>query len=375
MTSHSDVLNQPTNYEFSRVHASGIALATILSGTLLGFGTARYRNIHDESARKTAQVAAGPVVQTESVARITQDRSIKLLGETRPYESVTLYAKVSGYLGTISVDKGDVVKKGQILATIVSPETYNQYASAAADANNKNIMLQRVKNLRATGDVTQEEADQVSAQADMANARASELRAQRGYGVIQAPFDGTVTARYADPGALVQNAMNAQTSALPIVTVSQTYKLRITVYIDQRDAAAVQVGDPVEITMPEFPGVKYEAKVTRKSGQLDTRSRTMLTEIELNNENGSIVAGGFVDVTLHVKAPPSLQISSNALVIRDQKEYAAVISPDGILHYRNIKVGDNDGTHVIVLSGLKEGEVVGLNLGNALMDGQHVQAN
>lgn len=371
----TDFIETTVEYKLSRFYVAGIAFGMALAGLLAGYGVAKYRNVKDEAIKKAAIVAAGPVVQTANVVRVNDDRRIKVLGETRPYESVTLYAKVSGYLGTISVDKGDKVKKGQVLATIVSPETFNQYAGAIADARNKNIQRERVRQLRSSGDVTQEEADQVAAQSDIANARVNELKAQRGYGVIQAPFDGTVTARYADQGALVQNAMNAQTSALPIVTVSQIQKLRITVYIDQRDASSVQVGDVAEITMPEFPGVKYEAKVTRKAGELDQRSRTMLTEIELDNKDESIVAGGFVDVTLHVKSPPALKIPADSLVIRDQKTFAAVVSADGILHYKGISIGENDGTHVTILSGLNEGETVALNLGNALTDGQRVQTN
>lgn len=358
---------------WSRVHASGITILMLFLGLMTGYLAARHFNLKDELATRAREVAAGPFVQTTEAVRSGGERVIKELGEIRPYAFATLYAKVSGYLGDVLVDKGDRVKKGQLLATILSPETNSQFESATADAKNKKSIAVRMIQLHKDMAVTDEERDQAVAQSDMAAAKVKELGARQGYTTIIAPFDGIVTARFADPGALVQDAANAQSGALPVVTVSQTEKFRITVFVDQRDAAFVQVGDPAVITLAERPGVQFEARVSRKAGELDTRSRTMLTEIELANPKEEIVAGSFVDVLLKVKTPRVIQVPSQALVMRGNQGYLSVVANDGTVHFRSVQVGDNDGTFVNVMSGVEEGETIVLNMGNSLIEGQHVQ--
>jgi membrane fusion protein, multidrug efflux system len=377
----NDILDTFVNSEersepsWSRVYATGISISMAFVGLLTGYIVAKRFNLRDELASKTGEVAAGPFVQSSTAARTGQERVIKELGETRPYYSVTLYAKISGYLSEINVDKGDRVKKGQVLATIYSPETSSAYEGALANSINQRAISKRMRELHRQKVVSDEDAEQAIAQADIATAKMEEASAKKGYTIISAPFDGTVTARYSDPGALIQAAASEQASALPVVTVSQTEKLRVTVFIDQRDAAFVQVGDPAKITVTERRGVEYDARVTRKAGELDARSRTMLTEIELDNPHDEIVAGSFVDVSLKIRTPDYVQVPSEALVMQGPKPFLAVISEDGTIHYRSIVIGDNDGTKLSVVSGLEEGELVALNLGNNLIDGQHVQTN
>lgn len=361
--------------EWSQIHAIGIAILMTLVGLIVGYVLAKEMNFRDELAARAIEVDAGPFVQTALVTRSGNERVIHELGETLPYAYATMYGKISGFLKDVLVDKGQKVKKGQLLATIQSPETVSQYNSAVADAKNKTINSRRMLALSRENAVSDEERDQAVAQADMAVAKVEQLSALEGYTAVVAPFDGTITARFADPGALVQDAANGQSGALPIVTVTQTDRLRITTYIDQRDAPYVHVGDPVLITLQEKRGVEYEARITRMAGELDTRSRTMLTEIEYQNTDEQLVTGGFVDIQIRVKTPSDLQIPAQALVLRGTDAYASVVSPDGTVHYRALKVGDNDGNFVTVFSGLEEGDTVVLNMGNSLLEGRHVQVD
>jgi len=299
-------------------------------------------------------------------------RSVVLTGELKPYESVTLYAKVSGYLSQVSADKGDHVVKDQVLGVIESPETDRQFDAAKADADNKTRIAERYKPLLNQKLVSQQEADQAFSDADIAQSRLGQLKVMKEYEQLRAPFEGVVAARFADPGALVQNAENASTGALPVFTVAKTDRLRVTFYVDQKDAPYVRQGTPVRVSLSERPEVGVSAAVTRVSGSLDDRTRTMLAEVELDNRAGRFVAGGFAQVALDVKAAPQLEIPVEALVTRDSKEMAPVIV-NGRVTYHPVIVADNDGRFVRVASGLNAGDSVGLNLGNSVNDGDAVE--
>jgi membrane fusion protein, multidrug efflux system len=326
-----------------------------------------------EQKRLEREVAAGPRVEVATVEKSAPERLLTLIGEARPYESVTLYAKVSGFLKHVRVDKGDRVTKGTLLATVESPESNEDYEAAVADAENKRAIADRYKPLLERKLVSQQEAEQSFSDAAVAEAKVRSLGAVKGYQEIRAPFDGMVTARFADPGALVQNAANSQTSAQPLFVVSQIEKLRIYVYVDQRDAAAIKRGLPVTIGLDERPEVKIGATVTRFSGELDARTRMLLAEVDVDNKNGQLVAGSFVKVSTKVQTPSYLQVPVEALILKEAKNYVPVISSSQTLHYQPVELADNDGEHVRVLQGLEQGEQVALSLGNSLPEGARVQ--
>ena len=238
-----------------------------------------------------AAVNMGPEVRVTAAKLSAGARSVSIVGEARPYASVTLYSKVSGYLKEVRVDKGDRVKAGQILAVIESPELDRQYDAALAHAVDKRRDANRSKLLVAKGYISRQDADHADTAASQSESNAASLKTQKDYEILRAPFAGTVTARFADPGALLQSAVSSQTTALPVVTVSSTEKLRVYIYLDQRDAVYVRAGDPVEIADSARPDIRLPASVTRMSGELDSRTCTLLTEIELDNRKGTILAG------------------------------------------------------------------------------------
>jgi len=352
--------------------AGVIALGATLLG-VWGLGARRTSRAADEARGRTEEQARGPRVRVAPVMQSPPERELMLQGEARPFLSVTLYAKVSGYLTNMRVDKGDRVKARQVIANIASPELDQQFAAAQADARNKRINSDRVTALGPSGVVSKQETDLARANADVAEATQASISAQRDYRTIRAPFDGTVTARFADPGALIQAATNAQTGAIPIVTVSKTDRLRIYVYLDQGSAALVRVGDPALLRVPERPGFVRKAAIARVTGELAPRTRTMLTEIDVDNADGAILPGSFVRVSVRVKTPPLPEIPVEALVTRQDKAFVPVIDGGGHLRYRPVNVADDDGKSVRLLDGVTVGERVALNVGNEVEDGAQVQ--
>jgi RND family efflux transporter MFP subunit len=299
-------------------------------------------------------------------------RKLELQGEARPFASATLYAKVSGYLKEMRVDKGDKVKPNQIVAVIEAPEIDRQYEAAVADASYKKANARRAADLAKPGVVSAAEAETQVGVAQVADAQVATLAQQKSYEVLRAPFAGTVTARYADPGALVQAATGAQTGALPLVTISTPERLRVYVYVPQHDAGFVKVGDRALVTLAERADVQIEGQVARRADELDPRTRMMLVEVDVDNRDGRIVAGSFVTVVLTLATPPEIIVPVEALVMNGAK--ASVFVLDGeTVHTRPVVVSDNDGTIARLARGLRAGELVALNLGDNVADGARVQ--
>lgn len=211
------------------------------------------------------------------------------------------------------------------------------------------------------------------ADARVAEANAEALRIQKDYENLRAPFDSTVTARFADPGALVQSAINAQTTALPVVALSQTNRLRVSVYLDQRDASFIRLGDRAEIHDSARPEVRLPAVISRVGGELDPKTRTLLTELDLDNKQGLILSGSSMQVSLTLKTTPFVEIPAEALFSKDETSFVAVVSSDDKASFRKVVVADSDGKTVRVTSGLSEGELVILNPGFGISEGMHVE--
>jgi RND family efflux transporter MFP subunit len=312
-------------------------------------------------------------VRVAAAKRSPGVRKLVLQGEARPFAEVTLYAKVAGYLRDLKVDKGDRVKANQVLATVTAPELDSQYLAAVADANNKRVNAKRLTSLQPSGVVSAQELEQGQAASAVADATQAAYATQRGYRVIRAPFDGVVTARFADPGALIQSAANAQSGAVPIVSVAKGDRLRVYVYPDQSSAAFVRDGDAAVIRIKERPGWSREAHVTRTSGALSPRTRTMQTEVDIENADRAILPGSYVDVELSIQVPPLVEIPVEALVVRGDKAQVALIDGGGRVRFRPVVVADDDGQVVRLVRGLDDGARVAVNLGGDAEEGSPVQ--
>jgi RND family efflux transporter MFP subunit len=347
------------------------AVLVLAAAAILAVAVVVLRHVNISSARADLEQAAakGPVVQVVEAAGSTGQQKVTVLASVQPYQQATLYAKVSGYLSKVLVDKGDAVKAGQLLATIESQETDAQYNSARADLVNKQRNAQRYDQLLRQNAIAAQQADQADADFRVAKATLDQYATLKSYERLVAPFDGRVTARFADPGALVQNATTSQTAAQPVVTISDDTRLRIQAYVQQDVAPFVHEGDSAEIVDAANTGRSVTAKVTRVAGQLDPRTRTMLVEVVLDNKDRFLLGGSFAYMTLHVAGSSATQVPVGALITRANDQFIAVVGSDSRLHYIKVAVASTDGDTVTLAGGIKPGTRIAVDLPAEATDG------
>lgn len=346
----------------------------VLALAIVSFLGSRQRNVKQTEAENLKRVEreGHPVVVAEAKLSLPE-RDLLLIGESRAYYSVTLYARVSGYMTKLLTDIGDEVKQGQLLAYVESPEAQQAYNSAKADQINKRRIADRYRVLLRRKLVSAQEAQQAFAAADIADATLRTQEVVLGYQSVTAPFNGRITQRFVDPGALIQNASGSQAASQPLFTLSQTDRLRVFIYIDQKDAPFVRVGDPVEISLASHPNEKFGGKIEMLAGELDPKTRTLLAEIIMDNHEQKIVSGSFLQVSMKIKTEPLVSLPSEALVMRGNEAFVPVIEPGDKIRYVKVDLAENTGKEILVRTGIKQGDRVALNVGNSLNDGQKVK--
>ncbi|HET6238259.1 MAG TPA: efflux RND transporter periplasmic adaptor subunit [Acetobacteraceae bacterium] len=355
------------------LYAAGVVL---VGGAALGGLRMWYDKDSALSASREALaevIARGPVVQVATVAQGPKERLIQLLGDTRPYQAATLYSKTSGFVTAITVDRGDVVKANDLLATVASVETDQQYESAVRDLQNKQRIWTREKDLVRRGWTSQQDADQSETNYTMAIANVAQLATMKSYEQIRAPFDGVVTARFVDIGTLVQNSTTNKVSNQPVVTIADQSKLRIDVYVEQRDVPFVHVGDIADVADGANAERKIQGRIARTSDQLDPRTRTLFVELEVDNRDHFLVAGSFAYVTLHVPVDSYPQIPVAGLIVRGTRTFVADLRGDKTVHLQPVKVASTDGISATLAEGATVGQRVAINLPDEVGDGGRVQ--
>jgi RND family efflux transporter MFP subunit len=318
-------------------------------------------------------LAKGPAIQVTTITQGPKERLITLLADTRAYQVATLYSKVGGYLKSIEVDRGDKVKTGQILAEVESAELDRQYDAAVSDLENKRKNADRARDLVSRGFTSVQAADLASTAQRMAQSNMEQLGIMKSYQILRAPFDGTVTARFVDVGAMVQSSVTNQTSNQPVLTLADMSRLRVTVYVEQKDVPYVHVGDLAEVVDGANPDRKMEARIARTSDQLDPRTRTLFTELEVDNSQGFLVPGAFAYVTLHVPVPSYPEIPVAGLVVRGTNTFIASVNGDSIVKMQPVKVATTDGMRVSLAEGGQVGARVALNLPDEVADGTRIR--
>ena len=347
-------------------------LVAVASAAVWWFWQAKQSHLADEARTRAAQLDAGPTVVTGQSVRGSAARKINLTGELRPWKSTTLYSKVGGYLSKITVDVGDRVHAGQFIAEVQAPELESEYKSSVSEMENRERLAQRTRDLADKGFFSQQARDNADTDVRTARGRVDTLRSQMGYRSLYAPYAGVVTGRYVDPGALITNAANNQTSSQPVVTVSDPSKLRVSVYAEQVDARFVRPGIEAEIIDTANPTQRIKANVSRVSGELDPRTRTLLAEVDFDNRAGTFIPGSFVNVSLMVPQTSYIEVPASALVVRDRKNFVAVLDADNHIKLTPIEIAGTDGAAVKIASGLGEGIRVVLSLPNTVPDGAKV---
>ncbi len=347
---------------------------------VVGAGLGAWHMSRDKDAALAASrealsdtIARGPVVQVAQVTASPKERLITLLADTRSYQTVTLYGKVGGYVSSLPVDRGDRVKAGDVVATISSVETDQQYESAVRDLENKKRNWARSVDLVGRGWTSKQAADQAETDYTMAQASVMQQATMKSYEQIRAPFDGIVTARFVDIGALVQNSSSNKTSNQPVMTIADETRLRIDVYVEQRDVPFIHVGDLADVADGANSSRKVKARVARTSHELDPRTRTLFVELDVDNQDHFLVPGSFAYVTLHVPVASMPQVPVGGLVVRGAKTMIASVDKDETVRLLPVVVASTDGALAALSSGAAVGQNVALNLPDEVGDGSRVR--
>jgi RND family efflux transporter MFP subunit len=201
----------------------------------------------------------------------------------------------------------------------------------------------------------------------------AQLDVMKSYEELRAPFDGTVTARFVDMGALVQSSVTNQTSNQPVMTIADMTRLRVDVYVEQRDVPYVHVGDMADVADGANADRKVRARIARTSDQLDPRTRTLFVELEVDNSEQFLVPGSFAYVTLHVPVASYPEVPVAALIVRGTNTFVADVGKDSLVHLKPVKVANTDGSVASLADGARSGDRVALNLPDEVTDGGKIR--
>ncbi|HSY94362.1 MAG TPA: efflux RND transporter periplasmic adaptor subunit [Steroidobacteraceae bacterium] len=333
------------------------------------------------SLGKEAAQAAIPTVVTVTPNRTPLGEELVLPGTVQAYIEAPIYARTNGYLKEWRTDIGTQVTKGQLLGEIDTPEVDRQLAQAEADlataraneslSNSTNV---RWKGLLATESVSKQDADEKAgdaaakkAAADSAAANVARLRDLTSFKRVVAPFDGVITARNTDIGALI-NA--GQSTGAELFRIADMHKLRIFVQVPEAYAAATLPGLEAELRFAEQPSRIFTARTVRTSNALDPTLRTLQVELELDNAKRDVFPGAYAEV--HFKLPASaqsLRLPANTVLFRAAGLQVATIDGQKRVKLKSIVQGRDFGSTIEILSGVEADEVVILNPPDSLTDG------
>jgi RND family efflux transporter MFP subunit len=362
---------------------TGLAAALLLAGILPR---------HEADAALTQQTQAQSMLTVSVVTPRAAPAVHELLlpGAVTPFAEASIYARTSGYLAHWNTDIGARVTSGQTLATIEAPELDAQLRQARADEATAQANFDLAKTTSArwqsmlkTQSVAQQDADTKSADMEArsamlasAQANVAHLAELVSYEKITAPFNGVITARHVDVGALVTAGGTPGTAGMSgeLFHLQQTSELRVFVDVPQDDAPYVTPATDVYLSAPQYPGRRIAAKVARNSGAIDPMSRTLRVEVDVDNQDGALMPGAYAQVHLQLKAStPALDLPVSALLFRPDGVTVAVVDSEGRAQLKTVHIGRDFGTHIEITTGLAATDRVIDNPGDSLSNGQLVQ--
>ena len=356
----------------------------------------------DPAANAPGATLAAPMVEVVKVASHKLSISARLPGELQPYEVVAVYPKVTAFVDSISVDRGSIVKSGQLMARLVAPELAAQRAEAQSKLQSAEAQrveaeaklasdqgtYERLKTASTTPGVVAGndlEVAQKAVEADRARLDATRESAQaaksalnsiteiEGYLQVRAPFDGVVTERNVHPGALVGPASGtgAQT---PMVRVEQANRLRLVVPVPEKYVAGMVNGAKVEFTVPAFPNQTFSGTVSRIAHAVDVKTRTMPVELDVNNGNRRLSPGMFPEVLWPVRrSEPTLFVPTSAVARTTEATFVVRIR-NGAAEWVNVNTGEVEGKLIEVFGDVNEGDEVAVRGTDELRPGTRVNA-
>jgi RND family efflux transporter MFP subunit len=387
-----------------------LAAAVVMVGAFFAGFLPRQDRIAKIAAEAHEQEESLPRVEVVQVGRAGLKSGLQVSGNLQAVAEAPILARADGYLARRLVDIGDRVKAGQPLAEIEAPEldaqvrqskanvqqteAATEQAVANLEQGKSDLELARVtadrwNKLVAAGVVSQQDNDQYQAQfraraasvqalekaiavqrssIGVAEANVARLEQMQSYRVVRAPFDGVVTLRNVDAGALVTAGSTL------LFRVAQTGALRAYVNIPQTHASSVRQGQPAQLTAANLPGRVFTGTVVRSANALDPSSRTMLVEVHVPNPGNALLPGMFVQVDLSsARTTAPLLIPSDALILRADGAQVAVVRPDHSVHLQKISVARDYGDRLEVSGGLEEGATIIANPGDSAREGAKVE--
>ncbi|MGA2715610.1 MAG: efflux RND transporter periplasmic adaptor subunit [Bryobacteraceae bacterium] len=414
-----DELKTPARLQASQNlwHPSAITIWAIFLGAAAVIVVAFFAGYMPLQRRQSAAVAAAhdeqqalTRVEVVKVGRSNRQSGLQLPGNIQPITEAPILARADGYVERRMVDIGDRVRAGQTLAEIDAPELTDQVTQAKAAAqqaqaaleqaiaNNQQgktdmelarITAQRSAQLIVRGAISRQDDDQYQAQyqaklaalqslekaidvqranVGAAASNVARLEKMQSYTVVQAPFDGVITLRNVDVGALVNSGSTM------LFRIAQTDVLRTYVNVPQTYADFIRPGQPAVLTVTNLPGRQFTGHVARSASALDPSSRTLLVEIQVPNADNALLPGMYARVELSsVRGDPPLLIPSDAMIVRADGPQVAVVRADRTLHIQKIEVGRDYGDRIEVLNGLNEGDTIVSNPGDVAREGLKVE--
>lgn len=356
-------------------------LLLVVAGAITLIG----RESQERILAKETELSTIPTVATVHPQAEQPDVELVLPGSLLAFEESPIYARTNGYLVRWYKDIGSRVKEGELLATIDTPEVdqeLNQARAArqqiVAQLQLAKVSAERWENLRKTDSVSAQEADQQTsgyrqAQANLAAADANVRRLEQleGFKRVYAPFSGVITKRNVDPGALINAGAGA--SGRELFDMARIDPLRVFTSVPQSYAPFIKVGAQAAITLQEFPGQRFTARIERTSGSIDPNTRTLLTEVDVANKDGRLLPGWFGEVHFAVGSNVNkVTVPVNAMLFRSEGPRVAVVDGNNQIQLRPITIGRDYGTSLEILEGVSTQDRVVINPPDSLEQGQKV---
>lgn len=357
-----------------------LILCGLLAIALIGITS---RALTNKKLLETALAADHEVVSVTLPEKAPAIITLALPGQTEAFTQAPIYAQANGYLKKWYFDIGAQVKAGDILAEIDSPALDQQFAQTQASLKQaqaalwlsqstydryagllKNKVISEQDFDNQTGDYREKRAAVSTAEANL-----GQVQALMAFKSVMAPFDGIVSARNTDIGALISS-----TSGTPLFTVAQIDPLRVYVNVPQTLAASIKPGTKADVTFDTFVGQKFPAEVVATAGAIDPGTRTLLTQLMLHNTKGELLPGAYATVHLKLESDSSkLLLPSNVLLFRSEGASVGVVGPDNKVEIRQITIGHDLGSKLEIIEGLKPDDRVILNPSDSLTNGLVVE--
>jgi RND family efflux transporter MFP subunit len=365
-------------------------VAAAVVAAVLGLGIysgVRARSAATTTLRQVTDEAAVTAVNVVNPRPGAPTREIRLPGTTQAFSDAPIFARTSGYLKRWYFDIGAHVKEGQLLAEIDSPEVDQQLQQARADLETARANLRqaqitadRWEALLESGSVSKQETDQAvstrsatKATVDSNAANVRRLEQLQGFEKIHAPFDGVITARNTDIGALINAGSGSTTSGRELFHMAAIHRLRVFVAVPEVYSRAARTGAPATLTLDEFPGRPFHGILARNANAIDLASRTLLVEVDVDNPLGELLPGAYVFV--HLQLPreiASVTVPANTLLFRAEGLQVGVVR-DGQVHLVPVTIGHDYGTSVEILTGIQPTDQVIVSPSDSLTSGTRVR--